>query len=424
MRHPHDLSIPSHSGGPLTRSSIAVLSLSLLCACGESADLDLAPGTPGPWPIEGCAFDYRPCDVRDDACQREKLELTACVRGNEAGPLPPVSVMTAAEFDAFVASESPRPDPDYWEDVLVMLELAEPGALGAKRLRRRVAGEVGAFYRWDEDDVVLIDRGGPFDDVGMNAILVHEFVHALQDREVDLRAYADAHDDDDDTFLAARSVYEGEARLWEDRVRAAMLGLDVEAIDWENRLNELVLRGESWLLEQEGALLAASELVPYTHGARFLYPQWKEKGHDGVLELFADPPRSSKELLLGEREPLSEVTPFPELEPPEGVELYGSSSLGALGIYVYLAAELGREPARERALTWTSDRLEIYVDAASESPIIVWSLDASAEAASSVFGRTRRLLPNTVSRTVGRRQRLAATANSDLALGWAVDGDL
>jgi hypothetical protein len=212
--------------------------------------------------------------------------------------------------------------------------------------------------------------------------------------------------------------------MWEDRVRAAMLGLDVEAIDWETRLNQLVRSGESWLFEQPSTLLAASELVPYAHGSRFLYPRWREKGQDAVLELFANPPRSSKELLLGYDEPTSEVTAFPELDPPEGVELYGSSSLGALGFYLYLAADVGREPAREWALTWRYDHLEVYVDVASESPIIVWSLDASAEAASYVLGRTRSLLPHTLSRTVGGRQRLAATANPDLALGWAVEGEL
>jgi hypothetical protein len=282
---------------------------------------------------------------------------------------------------------------------------------------------VAAFYRWEEKDIVFIDRGEPFDGVDANTTLVHEFVHLLQDREVDLQAYAEAHFVNDDVYTAAKSVPEGEATLFAGRVRAAMLGLDVDAIDWETRLDELVRSWEQWVFEQPSPLLASDEVLPYSFGARYLYPRFRDEGHAAVLDLFANPPTSSKALMLGHAAD-AESSPFPELAPPEGIEHFSTSNLGAFGLYLLLdQGPSWRARARELALTWRNDELALYVDSESESPILVFSVEASEEALSVLEQRLRALLPNLALQRAGERLRVAAGKSASADLSW-VEGEL
>jgi hypothetical protein len=407
------------------RRVLTSMTLSLcLAGCGDSDELDLVAGPTGPRPIAGCNFDYSQCDVREKSCQLEKLSIAACVRGDEPGELPLVSVMTEAEFDAYLATASPRPDPDYWEQAYVMLGLVAPGALSAKRKPRRTSNDFAAFYRWHEKDIVFIDHGEPFDDLNANTTLVHEFVHALQDREVDLEAFALAHYENDDVYIAADSVTEGEAWMLEDRVRAAMLGLDLGAVDWESRLNELVEYGEDWLFEQPSPFLAVDEMIPYVHGARYLYPGFRDDGHAAVLAAFANPPASSKALMLGYPED-AEFTPFSELAPPAGVEHFATSNLGAIGLYLLLDSDSSdRDRARELALTWRNDKLAIYFESEAESPIVILSVEASEDTLARLEARLSAVLTHMESRQSGERIRIAASKSGSADLSWALEAEL
>src|SRR5690606_15524295 len=128
-----------HLGGVVmprrTTLALALAAVPALAACsGGDADADAPLGPVRYHPVPGCeALDHTPCDIREATCQQRMLEIAACVRGSEAGRLPPVALMSKTAYAAYLeeqlAAEEPRPDPDHLERGLALLQLAAPGAL-------------------------------------------------------------------------------------------------------------------------------------------------------------------------------------------------------------------------------------------------------------------------------------------------------
>src|SRR4051812_10152168 len=252
--------------GNLMRTGL-VLAVCGLMGCGEDAD-----GTPAStsklYPVIGCeTIDPAACDVNATACQEKLLKLAACMRGSEPGELPPVTHMTADQYaaalEAEAATEEPAPEAPNVAATLALLGLAEPGALetGAAVMRR--ATSLAAFYRDDKNDIVLIDQPGvqPADS---NSALLHELVHALQDRESDLSAYKQAHfDGASDAFLATDAIVEGEARLHEYVYAISLLGYDPHTVDLDTFFQNLLADDEPHFLDEPSPILLAPYVFPY-----------------------------------------------------------------------------------------------------------------------------------------------------------------
>jgi hypothetical protein len=320
-------------------------------------------------------------------------------------------------------TENPRPNPDHFERALSKLGLVAPGAfLPATSVMTQVK-QTWAFYDDDARSITLIDHGSPAADARSNAVLVHELVHALQDRDVPLASYVDARKDTADKVTALRSVVEGEARLHEDRYAASLSGLDPAAVDWPDLSRKRIANTEEWALEQPSPLLALQRLFPYDYGERFANFAWQSGGHEAVLELFASPPLSSWVLMASSEQP-HEPLPGSDLlgpAPPEGWTHLYQDTLGALGLLVALAgSEKSAEPFRALALSWRGDGLSVY--SGPETPAgtaLVWQIELADEAsATAVASRLRALVSN--SRVEGQGARVVvALATSSISLDWA-----
>src|SRR5204862_1879005 len=107
---------------------------------------------------------------------------------------------------------------------------------------------VWGVYSDTRKDILIIDHGADFDDESASPVLVHEMVHALQDREVDLTQFKTTFAKTDDSSLASRSIIEGEARMHETRYRASVLGLDPADVDWTRRFDNAVALDQKFLL--------------------------------------------------------------------------------------------------------------------------------------------------------------------------------
>ncbi len=82
---------------------------------------------------------------------------------------------------------------------------------------------VGATYSPSEKLITVVGEAS-------DSVVVHEWVHALQDQHFGLDEYDSLSDND--SFLARRAVVEGDAVLAQNRFGAQQAGLDLDAIDW------------------------------------------------------------------------------------------------------------------------------------------------------------------------------------------------
>lgn len=378
----------------------------LLGSAGACSD---EPGGPRPLPLPfsdpiplpGCeGFSYQGCDIHALACVEELYEIAACARGGAAGPPPPVSFLPEEEARLDLLARllrSPPPQPNHFEIALTELGLTQPQAFEPESTAARLAQRWAAFYRRDLGDVVVIERAPAAlgsapaapDVRTLDALVFHELIHALQDRELDLEDFSQRFQTDSDGNLRGLSVVEGEAQLHEERLRAALSGVDAASFDWQGALRERSEAAERSLFAEQDLYSASLLRVPYAHGLEYVQGVWSQGGAAGVRALLHAPPGSMREILAsvwgGPSEPGDGPVPDAGESTFPGAQLEAWSQLGAWGLYLMLEPRLERrEQARELALRWRSDRFEAFSYGASETAAR-WSIDlVDAEAAASL----------------------------------------
>jgi hypothetical protein len=407
------------------RRSLAVVALAL-GGCGDDGG---GAGQAQLHPVPGCeAIDHTPCDVRDPSCQMRLFALAGCLRGEAPGALPPITVVSEANFAAMLTTEAamspPQPHRATWDWALSSLKLIQPGALGMDAMIAQSAKFVWGLYRSDTDkDILIIDHGAAFDVESASPVLVHEMVHALQDREVDLTQFDTAFAKSGDSSLASRSIIEGEARMHETRYRAAVLGLDPAKVDWPRRFENSVAVDEKYLLMQPSPLTATSMAFPYEWGARYVYNRWAPGGMDGVHGLFLAPPVTTRVLMAStdgdvDPEPAPEVPALPTA--PVDWTAVDSDVLGAWGLFLAMtegtpgAATADIETA---ALAWKSDGIGVYEGPAGATAV-VWRIDLGSPTLAAQVASLLQGLPGVTVGTAGTWTTVASASDAG-PLAWA-----
>ncbi len=399
-----------------------------LAGCGSSDETPL--GAPPHYRIPGCeAFDTAPCDIRAASCQERLMQIAACLRQEAPAPLPPVSVMTEAEvadlFRQQAATQEPSPHRREFETAFGMFGLVAPGAFETDAMVNSTLQFIDGFYRWEQNDIVIVDHGEGTEAESASDVLVHEFVHVLQDREVDLATWGNDYPGTFDARLALKAVVEGEARFHEIRYRAPMLGIDPRRVDWQRTFQNRVDAAEKWVQGQASPLIAASDALPYEWGARLAAFAWDQTGHAGVTERFANPPATTHAWMASiEGVVLDEFTPR-TLEPPaaDGWTLIGSDVLGAAGVFLSVSEHGPPHDARAAALAWRGDLFAVYQSApdttGAATNVAVWSVDFADEGSAHDVGERFSALAQLSVGVAGSRLTLAASDRST-DLSWAL----
>jgi hypothetical protein len=368
------------------RSFLLVLLASLvLGACSGDEDEPSVYSQPLP---ECPGLDTAPCDTRAVSCQARLLELAACVYGVERAPDVPIRVVSEQQlFDELVgdAGDGNEADPEdaenlaHIERALVELKLLAPGALteggGATA---DIVERIDGVYQDAERGIALVDRGRPKDDAETAAVLVHEFVHAIQDERYDLELWRQQHDVTVDTTLALRSVSEGQATYAQFRVIYAMLGYDLSRYDLTPALDEFRSRVLQTSYDDASPYLASFSTFPYAIGAFAAAREWSPRGLHFAARQFDDPPLTTL-AAWGQSYALDLAAEAPrELASPEietGYALIDQTRLGAFLFEVFLQRHgLGREPAHDLALDWHTDQLWLYRGAEGKSAWL-WEIE-------------------------------------------------
>jgi len=244
-------------------------------------------------------------------------------------------------------------------------------------LSRLLLEQVVGFYDPASDTLFVVD-GVAAEQV--DAVLVHEMVHALQDQYMDLDSLITATRHSNDTGMAVQAAMEGHATfVMVEWMMEKQLGAAVD-------LTEAPLLGETLgdnplgggiampELEQAPSIIREQLLFPYVAGLEFLQVFWR--GPAGRTPPLGDAMPTSTEQILhpGRIGTASARSPnplrFDQTLPDEWVEVV-RGGFGEFDILLFLREFLTmRELADQAAAGWDGDMYRLIDGHAGES--LVW----------------------------------------------------
>lgn len=275
-----------------------------------------------------------------------------------------VDFLTAEEYSAFMRVDEDEMDEEDLEalDELVTVFRAlglDAGDFDPLAAVNQMSDEATlAVYTYDDQRIVI--RGTEVDQT-MEATLVHELVHVLQDQHFDLGRLERFETSSEAT--AFRAVVEGDAMLVEQRYRDGLAASERE-LDPDDLADVD--------LDDVPDALVALFATPYALGGPLVEAVQATRGWSGVDRLLAHPPTTDVELLDPARIERgftpTEVEP-PTLEP--GDEIVDEGDFGAITLYLMLAARVDVFDALAAAERWAGDHYALVRDVADRHCIVV-----------------------------------------------------
>lgn len=238
---------------------------------------------------------------------------------------------------------------------------------------------ITGFYEPTADQLVV--RGTEWTPM-VEATVVHELTHALQDQHFDLAALEAAATLEDDSFLAIRGLVEGDAM----RIEYAYVGEQSREwqIEYENAFASMAPEGPydpfaeelNWILYGTGS--DAVELIA------------ANGGNAAVDRAFRQPPTTSEQLLrtqewLDAAPDVAVGATVTRPEPPNGFTAVDEGSLGAM-VLAMLPLDLQEEFYDGSALDgWQDDAYVTWTDGSRQCVTLSVSIDDDAVMAGEQF---------------------------------------
>jgi hypothetical protein len=197
--------------------------------------------------------------------------------------------------------------------------------------------------------------------------LAHELTHALQDQNFDMQKFLRATRDDDDATNTRQAIAEGHAT-------AAMMQQLMAPVELANlpSLEPIMAQVIHQQFEEFPAFSKApfffrlQALFPYVEGMGFMQRGLQLGGWQKLNSIFADPPRTTKEIfepgIYFEKRALPRVS----LSPPAalanvpGLQVLAENVMGELGYYALLGQLVSEDEAKAVATGWLADRYILY----------------------------------------------------------------
>lgn len=322
----------------------------------------------------------------------------AVLRGLPApGPPPAVVIRTRAETRRYVEQELDRKYP--------------PARVEAERKALMAWGLIPTSFdlRGFLVDLLEEQAAAYYDPVGkvmvladwltpeqQQAALLHELVHALQDRDVPLDQFLTAAPGKGDQALARQALVEGEAVVLSLELLLKAQGLDLRQIPDLSTVRQLVAaQSVGPVIDRAPKFLKDLLLFPYVQGLIFFHQLRLAHPQSVVSQLYRDPPRSTSQILhpgklVGRREDPLPVT-FPDLRPilPPAWRRVIEDELGEWALGAVLEEHLGEQEARRLASGWRGDRYQVWEDNRRPSLLyrVSWEKEETAEAFAQAYGR-------------------------------------
>jgi hypothetical protein len=346
----------------------------------------LAAGAPGAAAQPGLAPALRAETAR---AFRELARLRGMA---DPGPAPAVVVRTREERRRFILSELRRKYPaarlEAERRALVAWDLLPAGFDLPGFLADLVLEQAAAYYDPVGKVLVLANWLGP---AAQREAVVHELVHALQDRQLDVDRFLAVPAGRSDEALARQALVEGEAVALTLELDLRRQQRSLELLPDVTALQRAILVSATGpLYARAPAFLRAALTFPYARGLGLVHHVARHRGWAEVPRLFADPPRSTAQVLRPERLLGRREDPLVVAVPDLGALAPGARPVLVDELGEFVLAEVLGDAARDVPLeAWRGDRYAVWDDGGVLALVArtAWLDEPAAEAAARALGR-------------------------------------
>ena len=336
----------------LRRSLLALLLAASLSPAAAQAQ---APGRPQP---------------ALDALAAPLFAQLAAIKGIASpGPPPPVLLRTREENRRFIEQELDRRySPTRVESErkgMVAWGLIPP-TYDLRRLFVDLMEEQVAAYYDPRAKVMVLGDWLPLEQ--QQSALMHELVHALQDREISLDQFITPDPGHGDQLLARQALVEGEAVALTFEVVLKAQGGDFASLPDLAPLREMIGAGIAGPTVSAAPKFIRDLLVfPYIEGLRFVHEFRKRQPWSALSALYRDPPRSTTQILRPEKRLATREDPVPVALPDlkaliPGAPVVAEDELGEFALGAVVSLHLGEAVGRAAAAGWRGDRYRAWED--------------------------------------------------------------
>ena len=370
---------------------------------------------------------------RPDAAQQTALAAVAAplfdqlaeLRGIAApGQPPPVLVRSRSDNRRFIEQEMNR---RYSKDQLEAerKSMVAWGVLPAEYDLERLfldllEEQVSAYYDPLGKIMVVGDWLPPEQ---QRAALMHELVHALQDRELPIDAFIAPDPGHGDRLLTRQALIEGEAVALTFDLLLKPRGTDISRLPDLSMTQGLIATSAGGpVIDKAPKFVRDLLLFPYVEGLGFIYQFRKRQPWAAMSAIYKDPPRSTSQILHPEKyfdtreDPLSVAIPdLSRLLP--GTQLVSDDDLGEFSLGAVLALHLGDTEGPRAALGWRGDRYRIWEDAAGRFTIAYRVIVAEQQMAAALASQLRASVERRHPALTGR-----ASVRAGGLVTWSEDG--
>jgi hypothetical protein len=342
---------------------------------------------------------------RPDAEQQAALSAVAAplydqlaeLRGIASpGPPPPVLVRSRADNRRFIEQEINR---RYSQDQLEAerKSMVAWGVLPAdydlQRLFLDLLEEQVSAYYDPLGKVMVVGDWLPREE--QRAALVHELVHALQDRELPIDAFISPEPGHGDRLLTRQALVEGEAVALTFDLMLKAQATDISRLPDLTMTQGLITTSAGGpVIDKAPKFVRDLLLFPYVEGLGFIYQFRKRQPWAAMSAIYSDPPRSTTQILHPEKyfdrreDPVAVAIPdLSRLLP--GSQLVSDDDLGEFSLGAVLALHLGDTEGPRAATGWRGDRYRIWEDAAGRFTIAYRVIVASPQMAAALADQLR-----------------------------------
>jgi len=355
--------------------------------------------------LAAAAAAVLPLGAQQPATEQLSLEAVAAPLYNQLaalrgiatpGPPPPVLLRSRADNRRFIEQEINR---RYSKDQLEAerKSMVAWGVLPAdydlQRLFLDLLEEQVSAYYDPRGKVMVVGDWLPPEQ--QRAALMHELVHALQDREVPIDAFIAPDPGHGDRLLSRQALIEGEAVALTFDLMLKPQGMDISRLTDLSMTQGLITTSAGGpVIGKAPKFLRDLLLFPYVEGLGFIYEFRKRQPWSAMSAIYRDPPRSTTQILHPEKYLDARENPLPVVVPDlsrllPGARLVSDDDLGEFSLGAVLALHMGDTEGARAAVGWRGDRYRIWEDAAGRFAIAYRVIVADAQIATALAGHLK-----------------------------------